>query len=85
MSGDSRSGGHNSRRELALGESYVATIAPVAGGGIFAALVLAVELAVPLLTSLSQNRLPGLPIADAEAITLVPGRFSFTHLRLART
>ena len=51
----------------------------------FAALGLAVELAVSLLIWLSQNRLPGLPIAGAEAVTLGPGRFSFTHLQLART
>jgi hypothetical protein len=50
----------------------------------FAALGLAVEFAIPLLIWLSQNRLPGLPIAGAEVVTLGPGRFSFTHLQIAR-
>jgi hypothetical protein len=53
------------------------------GGGIFAAFGLAVELAVPLLVWLSQNRLPRLLIAGGEAVT--PGRYTFTHLRIART
>jgi hypothetical protein len=53
------------------------------GGGIFAAFGLAVELAVPLLIWLSQNRLSRLLIPGGEAVTL--GRFSFTHLRIART
>jgi hypothetical protein len=54
----------------------------------FAALGLAVEFAIPLLIWLSQNRLPdrlpGLPSAGAEVVTLGPGRFSFTHLQIAR-
>jgi hypothetical protein len=51
----------------------------------FAALGLAVDPTVPLLIWLSPNRVPGLPIADAEVVTLGPGRFSLTHLQIART
>lgn len=54
------------------------------GGGIFAAFGLAVELAVPLLIWLSQDRLPGMLTAGAETVTLGPGRSSFTHLQIAR-
>ncbi len=46
---------------------------------------LAVELTVPLLIWLSPNRVPGLPIAGAEVVTLGPGRFSLTHLQVAKT
>ncbi len=61
MSGDPRSCGPGSRRNLALGESYVATVRSMVGGRIFVAFGFADELAVPLLIWLSQEQLPGMP------------------------